>query len=443
MIVKETMLKCDMCPTVFKSKTSMITHRRNKHRNFITGEENANDESHVRVAKLKCPECGVPKFKNQDLQYHLIAKHNYESGEFNCSHCDKSFKIESNLRTHIRYMHGTKKELKRKCDICEKEFTYRSYQHHYRKHKLDTIQRTECRICGKPFNTLSEESLHIATHDPKSIQCSVCPKAFRAEARLQSHHKRIHSGNVPSYKCDHCSKSFTEVSKKNWHIVQIHENVRNYHCKQCDKTFKRQAHLTTHLTSMHSDARPFSCSQCESKFKFNRDLNLHMRMHTGEKPYKCDECEKDFRQTAHLRTHKSIHHSSFKRKIQCTMCEKSFTSKNALKFHIESTHEENIFACKHCNKTFKTNFSVKEHVRRTHANNMAINCTKCEKSFKHKASLKFHIESEHEENVYQCKLCITTFKTSFSLKEHNRRSKSHLSKLTLDKAATKSTKSLA
>ena len=365
MIDNEILFKCDMCPKAFATKAPMLEHRK-KHTAFIMGEENStNDKSNGHVAKLKCPECGVPKRSNQGLNYHLIAIHKYETGEFTCNHCDKVFNMENKLKYHQRCMHGPKEM--RKCDICEKEVLVRNYRVHYKRH--DPFYNTECRICGKPFTNSHEESIHLVSHNPRSIQCTVCTKLYRSEALLQKHHKRIHSESVFSFKCDHCNKDFRELGKKKSHVAQTHRNIRNYPCHQCDKTFKRQAHLTLHITSIHSDSRPFACSQCESTFKFSRTLKLHMMTHTGEKPYKCDQCDKDFRQLAHLKSHKSDHHSSssFLRTIKCNLCDKSYKSKNALQYHIESKHEQKIFSCKHCDKTFKTSLSVKDHNRRLHS----------------------------------------------------------------------------
>ena len=107
MIDNEILFECDMCPRTFASKAPMLEHRK-IHTAFIMGEDTSTNDKTEAVWKLKCPECGAPKHSNQALKYHLIAIHNYETGEFNCNQCEKVFNIESKLKLHIKFTHGPK-----------------------------------------------------------------------------------------------------------------------------------------------------------------------------------------------------------------------------------------------------------------------------------------------------------------------------------------------
>ena len=50
----------------------------------------------------------------------------------------------------------------------------------------------------------------------------------------------------------------------------------------------------------------------------------------------------------------------------CEFCEKSFTSKQNLRFHIESVHENLKHNCCYCNSIFKLKLSLITHLKSKH-----------------------------------------------------------------------------
>ncbi len=93
---------CDECPATFFHKLSAKKHRL----------------AHLGLHKKACPECGKVVSK---LDSHLKIMHGDQSKIFKCLECEKCFKGNSNLKTHMM-THST--EGKKKCPKCQKEFTH-------------------------------------------------------------------------------------------------------------------------------------------------------------------------------------------------------------------------------------------------------------------------------------------------------------------------------
>lgn len=49
--------------------------------------------------------------------------------------------------------------------------------------------------------------------------------------------------------------------------------------------------------------RPFQCTLCEKAFNQKSALKVHMKRHTGERPYKCDYCAMGFTQKSNMKLH--------------------------------------------------------------------------------------------------------------------------------------------
>lgn len=77
----------------------------------------------------------------------------------------------------------------------------------------------------------------------------------------------------------------------------------------CNKKYKSKYNLTRHINSMHLGIKSFICSLCQKSFVSKQTLLEHEFLHTGEKPYKCayPKCGKLFRQSSQLSIHKKSH----------------------------------------------------------------------------------------------------------------------------------------
>jgi uncharacterized Zn-finger protein len=77
----------------------------------------------------------------------------------------------------------------------------------------------------------------------------------------------------------------------------------------CNKKYKSKYNLTRHINSMHLGIKNFICSLCQKSFVSKQTLLEHEFLHTGEKPYKCSypNCGELFRQSSQLSLHKKSH----------------------------------------------------------------------------------------------------------------------------------------
>jgi hypothetical protein len=98
---------------------------------------------------------------------------------------------------------------------------------------------------------------HSTELQDKPFTCKVCSKGFEHTFLLRRH-LVIHTGEQV-YKCDFCSKSFSNRRARGAHQKihvhpQIRSHAREYKCDICSKTFNDRRNLTKHLR-IHSGKR--------------------------------------------------------------------------------------------------------------------------------------------------------------------------------------------
>ena len=99
------------------------------------------------------------------------------------------------------------------------------------------------------------------------------------------------------------------------------------------------------------------------------------------------------------------------------MCDSTFKSKQTLKDHITSTHEEKKpFVCNICNTSFTQLVNLYSHVPSVYEGKKQFNCDTCCASFARKEQLNKHIEAVHEEKKpFKCNICNVSFSQKGSI----------------------------
>lgn len=129
------------------------------------------------------------------------------------------------------------------------------------------------------------------------------------------------------------------------------------------------------------------CKVCEKYFSSKQALKIHFRLHTGERPYACRHCSMRFKQMAHLQAH--VHQHTGTQPFKCQVCKRGFCTSSILRRHERCHSGEKPFVCPLCHKAFARADYLRIH-ERTHSGERPYICKVCKKSFPYSMGLKEH-----------------------------------------------------
>ena len=87
----------------------------------------------------------------------------------------------------------------------------------------------------------------------------------------------------------------------------MHSNME-FKCTHCDKSFSQNGNLKVHISRMHEEKVLIPCSLCEKSFSSKQKKFLHELTHQGIKRFKCSKCEKAFTEEIPLLKHTATVH---------------------------------------------------------------------------------------------------------------------------------------
>ena len=241
--------------------------------------------------------------------------------EFQCDHCDRSFKIHRLMLKHCLEKHN----IPISCDSCEDQF---SKWESYKKHVSEKHPRHTCDVCGEKKFTATALAIHIESK---------------------------HQDDLP---CPQCGLMFATKTSLNHHIGKNHGQYEIIQCEKCDFTTRVAAIMRNHFKRKHMADMKQTCDVCGETFK---ELHLHLsRTACGksERKYNCDQCEKTFFTRPSLKQHIQRVHNTVRVKDKfCSQCSYSTYSNYNLKLHVTSAHHGNILVkqvCPYCEKVSKS-----------------------------------------------------------------------------------------
>ncbi|XP_062302309.1 gastrula zinc finger protein XlCGF57.1-like [Osmerus eperlanus] len=167
----------------------------------------------------------------------------------------------------------------------------------------------------------------------------------------------------------------------------------------------------------HIGETKHQCQQCNKTFSGKGALVFHMRTHTGEKSYQCQQCNKRFAESGSLLKHMRTH--TGEKPFQCQECNKLFARRYTLVEHMRTHTGEKSYQCQQCNKRFAESGSLLKHMR-THTGEKPYQCQECYKMFCLKSHLVVHMRTHTGEKPYQCQQCNKRFSKNCNLVVHMR-----------------------
>ena len=100
-----------------------------------------------------------------------------------------------------------------------------------------------------------------------------------------------------------------------------------------------QFHLSSLIGEMSRQRKKHQCSVCPKSFTTSANLKHHQAVHRGEKPNRCKSCFKGFTRPVDLSRHRNEVHLDV-RKVVCPGCDKGFGRSSLLLRHLRGTTAE-------------------------------------------------------------------------------------------------------
>ncbi|CAL4125098.1 unnamed protein product [Meganyctiphanes norvegica] len=169
----------------------------------------------------------------------------------------------------------------------------------------NTEEKTyQCSLCNKTFNLSSNLNRHMSTHiGGKQYKTRQNFDDIKDKQNIVKN--QIAYSEESSYHCRQCDKAFSSEFNLKRHSNSIHTVGKIYQCNQCNNTFSRKDYLVTHLRT-HTGEKPYQCNLCNKTFTESSNLNRHASKHTGKKQsqsIKCKQCDTAFTRKDNLLKH--------------------------------------------------------------------------------------------------------------------------------------------
>ena len=220
------------------------------------------------------------------------------------------------------------------CDLCNKTFKVNSYlkSHKHRVHKIvkelnevDVTSNLDQNNVDTEFDDNNESlnnSGEVQLSDSHTVRscvkfyCSFCTFSFSVKRLLTKHIKKDHKKD----------KKDEVLSLKQTKSSKIGEN--------------KIRHLDQHVTAKHSKKSNICCPICNEYFR-PLLLKVHILKHFIDNPFKCEFCEQMYPLKSQLNKHlEQVHNDadvkekSSEHSLQCKVCNKAGKDKKAI-FYFE------------------------------------------------------------------------------------------------------------
>ncbi|XP_012251346.2 zinc finger protein 43-like [Athalia rosae] len=440
--------ECTICKKKFSTEDVLWEHRQYHFTDSPEGADGSHDnvvgsqsEANRKSTKSTCEECGARFVLRERYEFHMERHKSGNIKVFFCMICSKRFKSENILWDHYQYQHKSGERFA--CMTCHKTFVKRANLSYHLKtfgHKggkivaiPDQIQKTDIETGIK----LSD----VSKPRPK-ITCVECGARFVLQERYEFHLERHKTGKMDICVCSLCGRESTNENVLWDHYQYMHKRTKRYACTTCGKLFHKQSMLSRHQMKyghkgkkeidVDTDGNTVSVDSAAFKKVIAEEV-VEMKsvncvlcgeLVRGVDPnlindaVTCANCEGP---GLSLQVDSDGAKVISRRQYHCNMCNKHFTTKDRLEYHI-MRHSENMdeFICSTCGKELSTEQALFEHYLFVHKGARPHVCELCGKSYQFKARLKEHMRSHSGERPFACEICGQRCMTNNALRSHKK-----------------------
>ncbi|KAM6236674.1 zinc finger and BTB domain-containing protein 40 isoform 1-T2 [Spheniscus humboldti] len=392
-VARGKQIQCKECSEVKSTKKELEKHQLEVH--GVVGMA----KKKKKRLPVACDICGREFAHASGMQYHKLTEH-FDEKPFSCEECGAKFAANSTLKNHLRLHTGDRPFM---CKHCLMTFMQASALAYHTKKKHAEGKMYACQYCDAVFAQSIELSRHVRTHTgDKPYVCRECGKGFRQANGLSIHLRTFHTDIEDPYDCKKCRMSFATLQEHRRHVHEAHS--REYHpCPTCSKVFSAPSLLERHMVT-HVGGKPFSCDICDKAYQQLSGLWYHNRTHHPD--------------VFAAQNHRSSKFSS----LQCSSCDKTFSSTAAHRKHVKAEHTDVKFhECETCKELFPTLALLQVHVKCRHSGSQPFRCLYCSASFRFPGALQNHVTTEHfkqTESTFTCELCGELFPSQGELEGH-------------------------
>lgn len=205
--------------------------------------------------KILCPVCGRLLDK-RGLSGHLLRHEDTQSNNlrrYKCDNCEHSFLTPRGLKNH-KQIHLRPKEKHISCNLCGTKYASLDSKRSHDRYFHTMSASFKCMICSASYSSMPYLRRHMVKHtgerSVKTYECTypACEKTYSSKINL-AEHLAVHEEK--KFDCSLCDRTYLNSGSLRRHVDHFHNNIRNYICPVCEKGFFQNPLLRNHMIREH------------------------------------------------------------------------------------------------------------------------------------------------------------------------------------------------